>query len=93
MNRYHMLPLRPYGSDPYNTLDACELQHFIVSHYHGPLTPIAYRNQAHWDFAPGVSCAAKLAARQAAAERGATFYQPHQSARAEVPAFLKRQAD
>lgn len=37
-----------YGFDPYNTTQG--LRPF---NYNGPLTPIAYREQASWDFTPG----------------------------------------
>jgi hypothetical protein len=77
-----------YGCDPYNTADALQLAHQIVRHYHGPLTAVAYRSQQHWDFAPGVSCAAKLAALQAKGGYASTL-----EATTELPAFLRRQAD
>lgn len=75
-----------YGYDPYNTVDAPMLSHFIVRHYHGPLGPLAYRSQRYWDFAPGVLCAASLAARQAQCDYNHTLAQ-------RLPALLRRQAN
>jgi len=51
---------RSYGCDPYNTADSLVLTKQIVSHYHGPLTAVAYRDQRYWDFASGVSSAEKI---------------------------------
>jgi hypothetical protein len=79
---------RPYGSDPYNTVDAPALQHAVVSSYHGPLTAVAYRDQYHWDFAPGVSCAAKLSHWQARHDHTLSLVR----ALPELPALLRRQA-
>jgi hypothetical protein len=69
-----------FGYDPYNTTTVLRLR------YNGPLTAVAYREQASWDFTPGTQ-ADKLA-----------YWHQHGMHRlplrpmASVPGLLRRQA-
>jgi hypothetical protein len=79
-----------YGIDPYNT--TAPVVPFLQA-YNGPMTPVAYREQASWDFTPGTQRDKLNYYAQHGMHRLPLRPLPHLEVTAELPAFLRRQAE
>ena len=70
-----------YGHDPYNSTDQHNMARRIIRMWPGPLTSVATREHASWDFTPG-DIAAKV-----------RYYETHGIHRLPLRGLMARQAD